>query len=168
MLRRGDIILTHSNTIIGWLIQKVTRSYWNHSAWALGPDILIEALGGKGVIIVNSSKYNLLDQNKTRIIRIKPGEVSEEKLTKALVLAQSKQGSNYDWWLILQLAYLYLFESGKNNGLDDWDSSWICSELIAKPLWLEAGFRFSETVPVENIVPEDIFVSEKVETVSPE
>jgi len=164
--QRGDLVLVHTpGSLICWLIRKITGSHWNHVAWALGPDLLIESQGGEGVHLSPSSRYKLDDTFLTKIVRIKDGLVSEPQLTEALLEAQGSAGKKYDWWLIIQLAWLYLWGTRKREDAHDWDNAWICSELVAKPLWKHAKFRFRDDVPVDNITPGDIAASENIEAV---
>ena len=114
ILQRGDLVLVHTpKSLICWLIRKITGSHWNHVAWALGPDLLIESQGGEGVHTSSSSRYDLSNTYLTKVVRIKEGLVSQEQLDKALIEAQNCTGKRYDWWLILQLAWLYLMNMRK-------------------------------------------------------
>ncbi len=165
-LKRGDILLVHTpDSFICWLIRAVTGSYWNHVAWALGPDLVLEAQAGAGVRLVNSLHYKLDDRKFVKVVRIKKGIISDKQLTAALITAQKYRGSGYDWWLILQLGWLYLRGKIRTKPADDWHSAWICSELIAKPLWDCAGFRFNNGIPPENTVPRHIDESPFVEEI---
>lgn len=166
MIKRGDIILTHSpvksfKDIALWFIRKITGSYWSHAAWALGPDLAIEAQAG-GVRIVPVSVYTNEKPNHFCILRIHPDFINQKQTEHSLLKAQTYKGKKYDWWLILQLFWLYLTGSRKIKEAGDWDNSWICSELIARPLFEEGEFRFTDKVPVGNIVPSDIRKSDKV------
>jgi hypothetical protein len=165
MIIRGDIILTHTPLksamdVIPWLIRKITNSHWNHVAWALGPALAVEAQGGVGVRTISTAKLMSLGEDYYCIMRIKPGYLTARRLEKALERAHESQGKIYDWWLIFQLFWLYLTGSRKCKEAGDWDNAWICSELIARPLWEAAEFVFTPRVPVGNIVPADIRKSE--------
>lgn len=166
MIKRGDIILVHTpNDLVCWLIRHITDSHWNHVAWALDWDLLIESQGGKGVHLAPVTEYDIRNPKLTKIKRIKPGLVTEPALAEALLLAQRAEGRPYDWKLILQLFWVYLFHSRKKKEAGDWDNAWICSELIAKPLWIAAGFRIRDSFPVDNIVPGDFDKSPYLEEI---
>jgi hypothetical protein len=165
-LKRGDILLVHSSGLIPWLIRKITQSHWNHVAWAIDSDLIVEAQGGQGVTVKDpSGVYDLTNTELIKIVRIKEGLIPEEKLTTALLRAQLANGRKYDWWLIAQLGWLYLTGKRKYQIADDWDTAWICSELIAEPLWEASFFKFREDIPVSNIVPDDIATSPYVDEV---
>jgi len=127
--------------------------------------LLIESQGGEGVHLSPPECYDLDDPDLTKVVRIKNGLIPENDLTNALLVAQRAVGRRYDWWLILQLLWLYLFGERKRKEAGDWDNEWICSELLAKPLWEKAAFKFLDDVPVDNIVPGDIEKSPYVEEV---
>ena len=156
MIERGDVLMVHTpNDLVCWLIRKITGSYWNHVAWALDFDLLIEAQGGEGVHLSPVSRYKIGDPKRTKVLRFKPDTIKEDKLTAALLMAQRAEGKKYDWWLILQLFWVYLFHERKRKEAGDWNNAWICSELIAKPLYECADLRVRAGIPVDNIVPGD-------------
>lgn len=162
-IKRGDLILVHtSNSIVCWLIRKITQSHWNHVAWYVGDDFVIEAKGGIGISVVPLDDFDLSDEFHFNVVRIKSEFISEDKLDNSVIRAMKCRGRSYDWWLIVQLLFLYVFGLRKKDVADDWDKSWICSELVATPLFECADFWFRDDIPVQNIVPGDISRSGKV------
>jgi len=113
------------------------------------------------------SKYEYWNPNLVRVCRIKKEHITEEQLESAINIARSSVGSKYDWLLIWELFKLYVFNDRHKVEASDNRSRWICSELIAKPLWLAAKFKFCD-VPVSNVVPGDIANSPFVDVVSVE
>jgi len=162
-LTRGDIVLVHTpRSFICWLIRKVTDSHWNHVAWYIGDDRLVEAQGGEGVHYSPVSRYDLDDDLSTQAVRILPGIIHPVSMDAAIRIACQADGKRYDWKLILSLMWLYLTGSRKRKEARDWNCGWICSELIAMPLWKVCRFKFRNSVPPENTVPADIAESGKV------
>ena len=159
-IKRGDFILVHTpRSIICWLIRKITRSHWNHVAWVTTPITILEAQGDGGVQQSNIEKYDLDDPNLTKVLRINDGILTPRQIDRAIARASLSEGRPYDYGLILRLLWLYITGSRKTKAIGDWDNEWICSELIAKPLWNATRFRIRDDVPVNNIVPEDFVKS---------
>lgn len=166
MLKRGDILAVHSKkSPIGWLVRQVTDSYWNHVAWVLDENTIVEAGAMIGVEINPINRYNIYDPTEVKVLRIKPGLVSQSGLDSAIDDAKSMAGSHYDWWLIVQLLWLYLTGRIRKVNADDNEKWWICSEIIAKLLWKRAGFKFDDNIPPQNITPAHIVNSSCLEEV---
>jgi hypothetical protein len=161
-IQRGDILLVHSRfSLAGWLIRKITKSYWNHVAWAVSRDTVIESLSS-GVRLSPASKYRCDDPSRVKVLRIYPDHITAEHLDMALTLAATHLGDRYDYPKILRLLVLMAMGVRRTVELGDWPHRFICSELVAGPLDKVAKFRFVDDVPVENIVPKDIDRSRKL------
>lgn len=79
-MKKGDILLIrYKFDPIGWLIQLVTKSKWNHVAWALNEFMLIEA-SGDGIKITPVSKYFKPLYYNIKLIRFK--DLSKSKINK--------------------------------------------------------------------------------------
>jgi len=153
-LKKGDILLIHSRSIIGWWIRTVTQSWWNHTAWVIDDGFnIIEA--EYDVVRINPiTRYQIGDRRKVRILRI--DGIPEEILSDAVDLAVAKEGKIYDYKLFCNLLKLYIKNMREYIPAKDWNFALICSELIAESLYESAGFKFRDDIPVKNIVPADI------------
>src|SRR3990167_7891662 len=56
ILRKGDVVLTHGDSLISKTIRAVTRSYWNHAVLYAGDRRIVEA-DWSGVVISDIKKY---------------------------------------------------------------------------------------------------------------
>ena len=152
--RKGDILLVkHYLDPVAWLICKKTNSQFNHTAWIISEDKLIEA-GRYGVAIHPISKYFNQHLYKFEVVRIK--NISQTKLNKAITLAiTSTRKGNY-FKQILTFILLYLQYKGvlpKST----------CSGLIAQALF-KVGVKLSHKRP-SRVTPEDIYRSKHVRKV---
>lgn len=139
------------------MVKRVTRSPWSHVAWVVSPTEVLESewalFGEKGVHVNELEKYP-----KDRICFVRPN-LPEEQIEAALEIARSKVGQRYDWSL-----FFFLFRKwvrsfmpwGKTVKVRNEKHGWICSELVAGPLYQACGFRFVDDVPVAEIDPGDI------------
>ena len=80
----------------------------------------------------------------------------------SLAVATTHIGDKYDFPKILQLLWLMIIGMRRELDLKDIDSRFICSELVAEPLYRIAKFQFVDDVPYENIIPKDIDRSRKL------
>ena len=161
-IERGDILLVHSRfNLVGWLIRKITKSYWNHVAWAVSHDIVIESISS-GVQLSPVTKYKYEDPKYVRVLRFYPDHITREQIDMSLAVATTHIGDKYDFPKILQLLWLMIIGMRRELDLKDIDSRFICSELVAEPLYRIAKFQFVDDVPYENIIPKDIDRSRKL------
>ena len=167
-IERGDILLIHSRfNLVGWLIRKITKSYWNHVAWAVSHDIVIESISS-GVQLSPITKYKYEDPKYVRVLRFYPDHITREQIDMSLALATTHLGDKYDFPKVLQLLWLMLIGMRRELDLKDIDSRFICSELVAEPLFKVAKFQFVDDVPYENIIPKDIDRSRKLFALTPD
>ena len=157
-MKRGDIMLVRGKGFVSHMIRRITRSEWSHVAWVLSEQDLLESdyevFGEKGVQIEPVATYA---NNKKSIIRL---SLLEEYVEKAISIASSKIGHRYDASLFLSLFWRWVLSFvffWKSSTLRNQRHGWICSELVATPLYESCYFRFRDDIPVENIVPEDIW-----------
>lgn len=163
-IRRGDLILRHGSGIISRVIQRLSHSYWDHVGWVTGEDTVLESHWKTGVKEVKlSDKYKLGDTRNCKVIRIT--NLEQQKVLDSLDVAMTHAGSPYDFRLVLHLLLVYLGSYWKDVQAKDWDCGFVCSELIAKPLWLTANFKFRDDVPVGNMLPGDLDFSTSTEEV---
>lgn len=157
MPQRGDILLYSGTGLISMAIRFTTGSPWSHCAWVLDGERILESdwelFGSHGVIISPISRY---DKSKVRFVRPK---IDPKRIEWALGFAMRQIGKRYDLKLLGGLLWSYLrgrvtgtraLTSGRNR-------AWICSELVATPLWRASGFRFRDDIPVVDIVPGDVW-----------
>jgi uncharacterized protein YycO len=167
VLRRGNIIVCHGqHSLVSWLIQKIERSRWSHVAWVIDGERAIEALGG-GVTITPLRKFRWLSPGRYKVVRIKPEFVGEPALERAVARAEAQVGRPYDWLLIFKLAWAWATKRRHDDPQEGSRRAWICSELVAEPLWEDSGFLFRDDIPAANTAPKDIAISDKVEQVWP-
>jgi len=146
--RKGDLLLIgYRFDPIGWLIQKVTKSKFNHVAWILNQTQILES-GRYGVRINPINKYSNKFFYRHTIIRIT--NISKKKIDKALriALVSTKRG-NYlkQLWTFVLLIFKY-------EGILPRPT---CSGLIAQALH-KVGFKF-KTKRASRITPEDMYES---------
>lgn len=168
LLRRGDIILcSDPYSLISFLIRKVEKCHWSHTAWVVDDDHAVEALAG-GVKRTRLSKKPWHIPGRLMVVRLKPGAVSPDGLNLAVAKAESLVGHPYDWLGIVRLAWAWATKRRHDTPVDGSRRAWWCSELIGEPLYSFCwGFTFRDEIPPENTAPKDIAISDKVEQVWP-
>lgn len=160
MPNRGDLLLYKGKGFVSRMVKRVTKSPWSHVAWVISPTEVLESdwtfFGERGVHVNELEKYP-----KDRIAFVRPF-LPEESIEAALEIARSKIGQRYDFSLIFTLFRKWLGSfmpwAGRVNRRNQ-RNGWICSELVATPLFLACGFRFVDDVPVEEIDPGDIMTA---------
>ena len=162
-LKPGDIILCSTRySLVSWAIRKIEHCHWSHVAWVVNDTMAIEALAG-GVTWTPLYKFDLHDDRKCRVVRIKREFVCEQQLRKALFIAMGWSGRPYDWTCIFRLAWSWAMKLRHKQPVAGDRHRLICSELIAMPLWQSAAFSFRDEIPPENTAPKDIALSDRVE-----
>ncbi len=151
-MRRGDIILVDYRWCpFSWYIKKLTNSQWNHVAFAIDNERVVESKGN-GIIISSIKQY----QNKLffRIKIIRP-ILEDKKLNLAVDYAIMQKGIKTDYF-----KFLYTIFSLKHDIFTKLPHK-TCSGMVAEVLHL-VGFQFrNDKFPLE-ITPEDINSSRKV------
>jgi len=107
-MKTGNIMLIHSKyDPIAWLIRKITKSYWNHVAWVVHHDTLLEATASR----IGLSPIGKYLNWKYDFCFIKLKNISEEKLQQAISYAlQFQTKRHYISYLKLLIKY-YLAEN---------------------------------------------------------
>lgn len=157
-MQRGDILLYDGRGFVAYMIKRVTNSRWSHAAWILDEGHVLESdwelFGQKGVQVDLVSDY---EPDRRVILRVK---APVECVQAAVSVAESKIGKKYDFKLFFWLFWRWLkcaCAFWRKDPVRDSNRAWICSELIAEPLYQVCGFRFVDDVPVGNVVPEDLW-----------
>ena len=164
VLQRGDILCCHDPySPLADLISLVEGCHWSHVALALSPDRAIQALG-RGVTPTPMRKFTW-KSGRVKVVRIKPELIMPGGLEVATAFAEHQKGKGYDYLLIPELLWLYVSGQRGTEVLPERRNKYICSELVAQPLWNFAHFRFNDVIPPENTTPADIAESNKVEVV---
>jgi uncharacterized protein YycO len=167
VLKVGDILLCRrTGNLISRLISAIEHCPFSHVAWVVDADFAVEALG-RGVSLTPLKDFDWGKHKHVRVVRIKPGLVTPGQMGGAVWAARSQVGKRYDWLLILKLAWAWAFKRRHAEPQEGSRRAWICSELIAEPLWANAKFRFRDDVVAENTAPKDIAISKKVDQVWP-
>jgi len=164
VLRVGDIFCCHDpysllSDCIGW----IEGSHWTHVAWMIDEGHAVQALG-RGVTITPLRKF-VWKPGRAMAVRIKPDLIDPTGLGNALSFARAQKGRPYDYVLLCELLWAYATHSRGWYPEQGLRKSYICSELIAQPLWQFAKFTFNDNVPWDNTTPSDIAISRKVEIV---
>ena len=119
MLQTGDIIIVHSQTLIGRIIRYITNSWASHIAVYLGNGLVFEARPG------GAKSVPLFDYNGSfKAYRM---NISSEILSAFLESLEAKQDWGYDYGQIFSIAIKELFHiriKAQNKRLT------ICSEVI--------------------------------------
>jgi len=164
-LKPGDIILCSSKwSLISWLIRSTEHCKWSHVAWVYNGYGAIEALSG-GVAFTPLEDFDLSDESRYKVVRLKPGFVTDQQLVESLKTAMGYVGRPYDWMSIFFLAWYWAMKWRHSAPIPNNRRALICSEVIAMPLWQHAKFLFRDEIPAPNTAPKDIAVSDKVEVV---
>jgi hypothetical protein len=135
-------------------------------AWVVDDLRAIEALP-QGVVYTPLRRFRLLDPNRCKVVRIKKSMLTPRELDRAVNLAASYVGRRYDYWLLVKLAWAWMWKRRHAVPQEGSKHRFICSELVSEPLWQVARFRFRQGVCSENTAPSDIDRSPHVETVQP-
>lgn len=159
-MKEGDILLV-SNRFdpIGFLIKKATKSKWNHVAWALSKDKLLEVKSIKGIVTTPAKHYKNKFLYRTKLLRIK--KISEYRLKKAIYYAimESLTDENKGYFKFL----LNLISIARKEKHDLPKRT--CSNFVAEAL-AYVGWQFTDIKKAEYIIPEDINSSKGVRNVS--
>jgi uncharacterized protein YycO len=134
------------------MIRRVTKSEWTHAAWVISETEVLES-DWNGVHVNEIEPYK-----KDRTVFLLP-IVSGTDLEKALEIARSKLGQRYDWSLFLSFLGCWIgsfLMPWRKFKVRNRKRGWICSELVATPLFQACGFRFTDDIPVEEVDPGDI------------
>jgi len=147
-MKKGDLLLIHSRfDPLAWLIRKITKSYWNHVAWAIDHHYLLEARA-TAIKVCPITKY-LNWKYKVKLIRLK--SITKKQLKEAIEYAsQFKRKRTYFKYLkIISKIFFY----GQDTPLH----GFTCSNLIARGLEKE-GYYFipSHKKSPYLVTPDDI------------
>ncbi len=147
-MKKGDILLVHHKLDpVAWLIRKVTKSHWNHVAWAIDSHFLIEARGC--AIDTCSIKKYLNWKYNVKLIRLK--KVTKEQFKEAIRYISQFKGKRSYYGYIKTILKMLCFKN------DAFIRNITCSGLISKGLDM-GGYNF---IPPHRkkpnlITPEDI------------
>jgi len=132
-IKTGDILLVASDSWIGRIIRKVTKSEWSHAGifvWLWGELFVIEA-EKKGIQLTrwDDEKYNSGKPKDKKLMYLTPIEPVNEK-QMAMSMLPYVGTRNYDYAsLIYQMIYQYTGKwIGKKNRGED---KFYCSEFVA-------------------------------------
>lgn len=129
------VVFGRSSMIGSVLIRLFTWSRWSHVGIVDG-DMVIEAVGFKGVIITPLSEF------KARYSSTELASFPCKDNTLALTLAYREVGKGYDWGAIIG----HIIRRRYDN-----PDKWVCSELVAHVSGVVRKDR------VSSVSPEDIF-----------
>lgn len=145
VLEVGDIIVVHSNTLIGRIIRWVTQSWASHVAVYIGEGFVFEARPG-GARTVPLANY-VGGTWTFRSYRLNVDKAAKDKFIYQLI---QKTGVGYDYGQILSIAIHRLFDlelKAQNRRLA------ICSEIVYQSA-KEAGIPVPP-IPQAYITPND-------------
>lgn len=154
-MRRGDIILVdYRFDPISWYIKKITKSKWNHVAFVIDKERVIETRG-KGITIGSIKRYENKLFFRMKIVRPK---LDYKKLNKAVDYAIIQTGNKSSYFKFLytlfSLKHHYFIKSSHKT----------CSGMIAEVLDI-VEFQFRDDKKPLEITPEDINSSKGVANV---
>jgi len=66
----------------------------------LGPSLIVESQAKTGVAVNSIDKYDLTNNKYTKVVRIKDGLITKEEMDEAMMMARSRKGDTYDFYLI--------------------------------------------------------------------
>lgn len=156
-MKKGDILLIKCfwDFPIGWLIRKGTKGNFNHVAWIIDKDTIME-LKAKGKRITPLKKYLNKYLYKCKLVRL---TIDKDKLNQAINRAKKAQ-FNYPYTSALINFILIKLKITKQL------PRLSCSGFIAYYL-AQIGFYFNGE-ETWFITPKDIEISKKVKDVSNE
>lgn len=151
-MKRGDILLIdYRRDPISWYIKRLTHSKFNHVAFVIDNERVVEARG-KGIMISPIKRY----KNKFffRMKAVRP-KLDYKRLSKAVDYAIMQAGNKSSYF-----KFLYTLFSLKHHYFTT-PRHKTCSGMIAEVLHA-VGFRFRTDKNPLQITPEDINSSEGV------
>lgn len=151
-IKKGDLLLVkYKIDPIGWLIRLYTKSEYNHIAFILNKNFIIESCR-HGIIKSSIKKYSNKFLYKTKIIRVK--NISEKEIKKiSLLLLNNLRKSNY-----FKQIFTFILLFFKYEGILPRPT---CSGVIAKAFYKCARIKFKNK-KLNLITPGDIEKSKKV------
>jgi len=151
--KRGRIFLWSGRQPQSLLVRAFTGSRWSHGGWFVSDTEILDA-DADGVKIRPASTY--LDYpEQVGVLEI---PLPSETIEQVLETAQQKIGDPYDWKLAFTLGWALLRGRRCAGEVRDSKDAFICFELIAKPLWQVAHFRFvPEKWDIETTTGQDIW-----------
>jgi len=155
-MRTGDILLIKSRLdLVGWLIRRGTHSQWNHVAWAIDNQTLVE-LKAKGKRITPLNKYLNRFMYGVKLVRIK--YVGVEDFIYCLDIAVN---TNHYYSYTSSLVNYICVQTKILKKLPRPTCSGFIATILDK-----VDFWFLEKKDPNFITPADISKSDKVEDVS--
>lgn len=155
----GDLLLVkYKKDFIGFLVRWFTKSKWNHVAWILDKDTIVEARNG-GIRLSQLSRYHNTSLYETKVIRLKNYPVKKLELLAMI----EKIWVNYTWFNAprYKLPIFFTFLAVAFNRKVNRDT---CSGYIARTLSY-SGYKFRDDKSYEYITPADIDNSNMTEEV---
>ena len=145
-MKKGDLLLVKFRfDPIGWIIRKATNCNYNHIAWILNKDYIIETRG-RGIRINPIQRYNNKFLYKTKVLKLKG--ITQFKLKKALSYALINVSKGNYFKLLITYFMIFCKYQGKQP-------RYSCSGLIAECL-SKVNFYFNKRKKPQNITPADI------------
>jgi uncharacterized protein YycO len=150
--QRGDIFLYSGSNIISFMIKRITKSVFSHTGWINQHKDVDEALdANENGVEVSKFKYKL---RRIAVLRLK---LDAAKIAECVDFAEKQVGKKYDLKLFFGLLWRWIFGWRRKKDIGDWSNGYICSELVAMPLLMNAGVIFAPDVHPGNTVPGDIW-----------
>jgi len=171
MLERGDVFLTRSKSLLGWLIRVCTRSFGERRSKLNHVGIVVEPGGMREAMVVEAlskvKRHRLWEQygvpKKAWVSVYRAKNVTPEEMEIIVAEAKEQVGKKYGWfkivmhfldWCLTGVYFFSWFARSKKYP--------ICSWLVACA-YGAAGYDFG--VPNEAADPDDIwdFVNERTD-----
>ena len=149
-------MLYRGRGLVPRMIRAVTGSRWTHAAWVLSATEILESdwelFGQRGVQVETLDDYA---RGRRMFVRV---NLPREKVELALHDAMARVGARYDFRLFWSLFCQWVRRTlGRKPGpADGRRRAWICSELVATPLYRASGFVFDLDTPLESVTPATI------------
>ena len=162
VINTGDIVFTRSNTLIGWLIRKITNGYYEHVALVIGVEsldhgadyvLVAEAQWGGFVITKYPKDYIYYRCGLGRVFPSLDSGQREFIRSRTLQLL----GKKYDFRALWKIFKMLIFK--KDLEYDNVNKV-ICSEAVAV-IYKGLGVQFVAK-PIGLVTPADIERSDEV------
>lgn len=149
----GDMIFYKSNTLMGKIIGRLTKSEYSHVAMYVGDNKIVEA---DRFIKSRITDFVVEDKKLVKIMRYKH-QLTNEQRTEILVNLDNVVGLTYDYLTIFYLFLKLAFSVDTTNTVNDLNK-FICSELVDY-VYYTVGVDLVPDVETHSVTPADLVKS---------
>lgn len=163
-IKLGDAVLFKGdNRILAKIIMYFTQSEYSHAGLVVGitNEDKVEIIESRMIRGVHYSRYTLNPKNHSVYRHSKCDEEIGISIAKR---AFNMLGKPYDWKGVLYRSWLTITFRRRDPNKWNEKGAYYCSELVSE-LYNKEGLKFSSSIPVSNITPENIEQSKQTKRV---